>query len=57
VVEVKRHVLCKECKVYSGEVGCVGSGCVRVDMGRRGVVRCVGIRRGGRGGGGGQGKE
>jgi hypothetical protein len=26
VVEGMRHVLCKECKVYSGEVGCVGSG-------------------------------
>jgi hypothetical protein len=26
IVEGKRFVLCKECKVYSGVVGCVGSG-------------------------------
>jgi hypothetical protein len=26
VVEGRRHVLCKECNAYSGEVGCVGSG-------------------------------
>jgi hypothetical protein len=25
VVEGKRHVLCKDCKLYSGEEGCVGS--------------------------------
>lgn len=26
VVEGRRSVLCKECKTYSGEAGCVGSG-------------------------------
>jgi hypothetical protein len=36
VVEGKRHVLCKECKVYSGEVGCVGSGMCASCHGKKG---------------------